>query len=64
MKKNRKYLEVGAVARRLYVSPMTVYRLIDSGVLHGGNFGVSKGKRVLLSSVEDFERKRTFGDEF
>lgn len=56
-------MEVSAVARRLNVSAMTVYRLIKKKKLKSINVGVSKGIRVNRGSLEKFEHDRRNNDE-
>ncbi len=53
-----KYMEVSAVAVRLSVSADTVYNLMKNGDLKWTKVGVTKGYRVVRSSVEDFEKRR------
>ena len=57
-----KWLEVSAVARRLNVSPATVYRLVGAKMLHGRKMGVSGCLRVNIRSVADFEKRREYAE--
>ncbi len=59
-----KYMEVSAVAARLSVSTMTVYRLGETGELALVRMGRSKAIRVVRKSVEDFEKKRLLESVF
>ena len=52
------YLEVSIVAKRLNVSSMTVYRLIQRKKLESVNNGPKRGIRVIRSSLERFEGNR------
>lgn len=52
------YLEVSTVAKRLNVSSMTVYRLIQRKKLESVNNGPKRAIRVLRSSLERFEDSR------
>lgn len=52
------YLEVSAVARRLNVSSMTVYRLIQRNKLESVKNGPKRAIRVIRSSLEKFEKTR------
>lgn len=51
-------LEVSVVARRLNVSPSTVYRLIQRGKIKSINVGAEKCIRVYRDSLEKFEEER------
>ena len=58
MSGKRKYLEVSVVANRLSLSVQSVYRLGESRELVIVAMGPNSGKRVLASSVDDFEARR------
>ncbi len=49
-------LEVSVVARRLDVSPSTVYRLMDQGKLQRIRVGVTKGYRIPESSFLAYQQ--------
>lgn len=51
-------MEVSAVAKRLNVSHMTVYRLIQRNKLESVNNGPKRAIRVIRSSLEKFEENR------
>jgi len=52
------YLEVSAVAKRLNVSAMTVYRLIQRKKLESVHNGPKRAIRVRRASLEEFEKDR------
>lgn len=52
------YLEVSVVAKKLNVSSMTVYRLIQGKKLLSVRNGPKRAIRVTRSSLEEFERSR------
>ena len=58
-----KWLEVSTVARRLNVSPATVYRMVGVQILHGKKMGVSGCLRVSSRSVAEFEKRREYAEE-
>lgn len=49
------YTTVKATARRWKVSPMTVYRLVESGQLRALRLG-NRTIRIPVEAVEDFEK--------
>jgi hypothetical protein len=51
------------VARRLNVSPATVYRTVGVQILHGKKMGVSGCLRVSSRSVAEFEKRREYAEE-
>ena len=52
------YFDVAQTAKKLGISTSTVYRLIETGKIRAGRFGLKKGYRISEKEILRFKRER------